>query len=90
MPHNNLLQESPPAFARSAILLGMKNSSATAADQDLGAAGRCEFWFLGHKSIKTTMNYTHVAGLGATGVRSPLDGKVGNHFVVTLCCTSSQ
>ena len=28
---------------------------------------------LGHKSVKTTMIYTHVAGLGATGVRSPLD-----------------
>ena len=28
---------------------------------------------LGHKSVKTTMIYTHVAGLGATGVTSPLD-----------------
>lgn len=28
---------------------------------------------LGHRSVKTTMIYTHVAGLGATGVRSPLD-----------------
>lgn len=28
---------------------------------------------LGHKNVKTTMIYTHVANLGAVGVRSPLD-----------------
>ncbi len=28
---------------------------------------------LGHKNVKTTMIYTHVANLGARGVRSPLD-----------------
>ena len=28
---------------------------------------------LGHSSVETTMIYTHVAGMGATGVRSPLD-----------------
>lgn len=28
---------------------------------------------LGHKNVKTTMIYTHVANLGAKGVRSPLD-----------------
>ena len=29
---------------------------------------------LGHKSVSTTMIYTHVIGRGALGVRSPLDG----------------
>jgi integron integrase len=28
---------------------------------------------LGHSSVKTTMIYTHVLGLGASGIRSPLD-----------------
>ena len=28
---------------------------------------------LGHKSVKTTMIYTHVADLGAAGIKSPLD-----------------
>ena len=28
---------------------------------------------LGHESVETTMTYTHVAGLGGRGVRSPLD-----------------
>jgi integron integrase len=32
---------------------------------------------LGHKDVSTTMIYTHVAGLGATGTPSPLDA-VGN------------
>jgi site-specific recombinase XerD len=28
---------------------------------------------LGHKDVRTTMLYTHVAGVGATGTVSPLD-----------------
>jgi len=35
---------------------------------------------LGHKDVSTTMIYTHVAGLGATGTVSPLDSAVvGRH-----------
>ncbi len=32
---------------------------------------------LGHADVKTTMIYTHVLGLGASGVRSPLDALEG-------------
>ncbi len=32
---------------------------------------------LGHKDVSTTMIYTHVAGLGATGTASPLDTWLG-------------
>lgn len=32
---------------------------------------------LGHKDVSTTMIYTHVAGLGATGTASPLDAPPG-------------
>lgn len=28
---------------------------------------------MGHRGVKTTMIYTHVLGLGASGIRSPLD-----------------
>ena len=33
---------------------------------------------LGHADVKTTMIYTHVPGLGASGVRSPLDALNGD------------
>jgi integron integrase len=33
---------------------------------------------LGHVDVKTTMIYTHVLGLGASGVRSPLDTLTGD------------
>ena len=32
---------------------------------------------LGHADVSTTMIYTHVSTLGATGVRSPLDRMCG-------------
>jgi integron integrase len=32
---------------------------------------------LGHSSVETTMIYTHVAGMGSAGVRSPLDAMMG-------------
>ena len=32
---------------------------------------------MGHRDVKTTMIYTHVLGLGASGVRSPLDALGG-------------
>ena len=32
---------------------------------------------LGHKDVSTTMIYTHVAGIGATGTVSPLDAGAG-------------
>jgi integron integrase len=35
---------------------------------------------LGHTDVKTTMIYTHVLGLGASGVRSPLDALEGALF----------
>ena len=34
---------------------------------------------MGHADVKTTMIYTHVLGLGASGVRSPLDA-LGEHI----------
>ena len=33
---------------------------------------------MGHADVKTTMIYTHVLGLGASGVRSPLDALVSS------------
>jgi integron integrase len=33
---------------------------------------------LGHKDVSTTMIYTHVAGIGATGTVSPLDSEEGS------------
>jgi hypothetical protein len=35
---------------------------------------------LGHTDVKTTMIYTHVLGLGASGVRSPLDALGSGSF----------
>jgi site-specific recombinase XerC len=35
---------------------------------------------LGHNDVSTTMIYTHVAGLGATGTVSPLDASSGPRF----------
>ncbi len=35
---------------------------------------------MGHVDVKTTMIYTHVLGLGASGVRSPLDALGGEAF----------
>ncbi len=36
---------------------------------------------MGHADVKTTMIYTHVLGLGASGVRSPLDALDGSEDV---------
>jgi len=36
---------------------------------------------MGHADVKTTMIYTHVLGLGASGIRSPLDALDGSEEV---------